>query len=129
MLRSADGASVVPQPLVPVPGKVVLLGVLTLLGGVFALVFGTLTAFGSLFMWCPWVYSIVVGVLGIVKGFALLGRRVETETAPRMLAILQIVNVVNCDVFNLALGIASLVVQADPEVRDWFQLPQSDPEL
>ena len=46
-----------------------------------------------------------------------------------MLAILQIVNVVNCDVFNLALGIASLVVQADPEVRDWFQLPQSDPEL
>ena len=121
VVPSADGASVArPSPPVPVPGKVTLLGVLTLAGGVSALVMGILTAFGSLFMWCPWVYSIAVGVLGIVKGMALLGRQAETESAPRMVAMLQISNVLNCDFINLALGIFSLLLQADPEVRGWY---------
>ena len=38
-------------------------------------------------------------------------------------AILQIICIICCDVFNLVMGIVSLVHQGDPQVRAYMQLP------
>lgn len=103
------------------PAKINTIGALTLVGGIFGVLTAMAMALGTIFLWCPWVYSLVMGILAIVKGARMIGAGAEYEPAPKAIAIMQIVNVINCDIINLTLGIISLVMQGDPEVRDWYE--------
>lgn len=104
------------------PGKVQAIAVMTLVGGILAV----LTAVGLLLTcycaaWPGTYYSLVLGILAIIKGSALLGRDAHRETAPRTIAIMQIVNIINFDLTNCVLGILSLVFLNEPEVRRYYR--------
>ncbi|MBL8796644.1 MAG: hypothetical protein JNM56_22270 [Planctomycetia bacterium] len=104
------------------PGKVQAIAVMTLVGGILAV----LTAVGLLLTcycaaWPGTYYSLVLGILAIIKGSALLGREAHRETAPRTIAIMQIVNIINLDIPNCVMGILSLVFLNEPEVRRYYR--------
>ena len=67
------------------------------------------------------VYEIVLAVLAIMKGARLLGAQGHLEAPPNTTAIMQIINIISCDVFNLAMGIVILVFLSDPEVKSYYQ--------
>jgi hypothetical protein len=104
------------------PGKVQAIAIMTLVGGILA----TLTA--VVFMatiyglcWPGTYYSLVMGIMAIVKGSQLLGDRASAQAQPSGIAIMQIVNIVNCDFVNLTLGIINLVFHSDREVKAFFK--------
>ena len=92
---------------------------MTLAGGIWAI----LTCFGiglvTAGFWIPWIYSLVLGIIAIMKGSQMLGSNPAPAFASaRTIAIMQIVNIINCDMVNLTLGIITLVFLSDPEVRE-----------
>jgi predicted Zn finger-like uncharacterized protein len=102
--------------------KVQAIAIMTLVGGILA----TLTAMGIMatiygLCWPGSYYSLVMGIMAIVKGSQLLGDRASAQAPPSGIAIMQIVNIVNCDFVNLTLGIISLVFLSDQEVKDFFK--------
>lgn len=104
------------------PGKVQAIAVMTLVGGILA----TLLAVGCMatlygLCWPGTYYSLTMGIMGIVKGSQLLGDRAYEQPPPQGIAIMMIVNVINCDFANLAMGIVSLVFLNDEEVKDYFR--------
>ena len=78
-------------------------------------------ALSSLFLWIPWIYSMVVGILCIIKGAQLLGSNAHLQKPPKTQAILQIINIICCDVTNLILGIISLVLMGNDDVKAFFE--------
>jgi len=97
------------------PGKVQAIGIMTLVGGILALLTCFGIALGTMFIYIPWIYSLVLGIMAIMKGSQMLG----SNPAPAFaIAIMQIVNIINCDMVNLTLGIITLVFLSDPEVRE-----------
>jgi hypothetical protein len=108
------------------PGKVQAIAILTLIGGILALILGV-TWFLALvwtcvgLLWLPMYYSIVVGILAIIKGSKLLGKNDRYESPPSAIAVMQIINIINCDVTNCVLGILTLVFLSDPEVKAYYQ--------
>ena len=108
------------------PGKVVAIAILTLVGGIIATMLGlglfislALTCVGLL--WLPMYYSFVVGIMAIIKGSKLLGKNDRYESPPSSIAVMQIINIINCDVTNCVLGILTLVFLSDPEVKAYYQ--------
>ncbi len=104
------------------PSKVQAIAIMTLVGGILA----TLTAVGIMatiygLCWPGAYYSLVMGIMAIVKGSQLLGDRASAQAPPSGIAIMQIVNIVNCDFVNLTLGIINLVFLSDKEVKDFFK--------
>ncbi len=116
------------------PGKVQAIAIMTLVGGILA----TLASVGILgyiglvgvasmgvgLVCCLWpgpYYSLVVGIMGIVKGSQLLGDNAHRSTAPTAIAVMQIINVINGDFVNLTLGILTLVFLSEPEVKRFFR--------
>jgi hypothetical protein len=100
-------------------GKIQAIAIMTLVGGILAGVIGVVIAFFSFFFYIPWIYSLVLGHMGINKAIEMLG----SDPAPafasaKTIAIMQIVNIINCDVVNLTLGIITLVFLNDPEVKE-----------
>ena len=98
---SATPAVALPEGMPPAarkgpPGKVQAIGIMTLVGGILALLTCFGIALGTLFIYIPWIYSLVLGIM----------------------AIMQIVNIINCDMVNLTLGIITLVFLYDSEVRE-----------
>jgi hypothetical protein len=71
--------------------------------------------------WPGTYYSLVMGVMAIVKGSQLLGDRASAQAPPSGIAIMQIVNIINCDFVNLTLGIIALVFHSDRQVKDFFK--------
>ncbi len=60
-----------------------------------------------------------LGIMAIMKGSQMLGSNPAPAFASaRTIAIMQIVNIINCDMVNLTLGIITLVFLSDPEVRE-----------
>ena len=92
---------------------------MTLVGGILALLTCFGMALGTMFIYIPWIYSLVLGIMAIMKGGQMLGSNPAPAFASaRAIAIMQIVNIINCDVVNLTLGIITLVFLNDPEVRE-----------
>jgi predicted Zn finger-like uncharacterized protein len=106
----------------PRPDKVQAIAVMTLVGGVLALLLSVglmITCIG--FFWPGTYYSLVAGIVLIVKGSELLGTGAQRSAPPQGTAIMQIINVVNLDLINLTMGILTLVFLNEREVREYFR--------
>jgi len=106
------------------PGKVQAISIMMLVGGIYALVHTLGAVAASTLFCCLWpgvYYAIVMGIMAIVKASPLLGETAHLQPAPRSVAIMQIVNIVNLDVVNCVMGIINLVFLNEPEVRRYFR--------
>ena len=95
-----------------------------LVGGIYALVHALGAVAASGLACCIWpgvYYAIVMGVMAIVTASPLLGDNARLQPPPKSVAIMQIVNIINLDVVNCAMGIISLVFLNEPEVRRYFR--------
>ena len=125
------------QPLHPnvKPGKVQAIAIMTLVGGILAIlaslawatyviIFGMLS-FGLLCVFIVFpIYQLTAGIILTVRGSKMLGKNPQAAySSAKSSAILQIICIICCDVFNLVMGIVSLVNQGDPQVRTYMQLP------
>jgi len=116
------------------PGKVQAIAIMTLVGGILAI----LTSLGWLayegifaaasmgigLVCCLWpapYYGLVVGIMATVKGSQLIGDKAHLQPAPKAIAIMQIINIVNGDMANCVMGIISLVFLNEPEVQRYFR--------
>ena len=101
-----------------VPGKLQAVYIMTICGGgwavlmTLALVFFT---FGLGLLWPGTYLEIVTAVFALVHGIK--GINSKHYRIPRFVPILLIVNVINCDVVNLVLGIITLIFLKDPDVE------------
>ena len=124
------------QPLHPnvKPGKVQAIAIMTLVGGIFAIlaslawatyviIFGMIS-FGLLCVFIVFpIYQLTAGIILTVRGAQMLGKNPQAAySSAKSSAILQIICIICCDVFNLVMGIVSLVNQGDPQVRTYMQL-------
>jgi hypothetical protein len=106
------------------PDKVQAIGVMMLIGGILGVVVFLGLGAGSGGVCCLWpgsYYSLVMGIFAIVKGAALLGDQARLQEPPRGTAVMMIVNVLNLDFINLALGIVCLVFLNEPGVQRYFR--------
>ena len=106
------------------PGKVQAVSIMMLVGGIYALLHIIATVIGSGFVCCVWpgvYYGIVMGIMAIVTSSPLLGESAYLQSAPRGIAIMQIINIINLDVVNCVMGIISLVFLNEPETRRYFR--------
>ena len=125
------------QPLHPnvKPGKVQAIAIMTLVGGILAIlaslawatyviIFGMLS-FGLLCVFIVFpIYQLTAGIILTVRGAQMLGKNPQAAySSAKSSAILQIICIICCDVFNLVMGIVSLVNQGDPQVRAYMRLP------
>ncbi len=94
-------------------------GIMALLYGLAGLGFGVASCVGLL--WPGIYYSFVLGIMALIKGINLMGEKAHREAPPQGIAIMMIINVINCDVVTLALGIVVLVFLNDDEVKDYFR--------
>src|SRR5262249_55443830 len=109
------------------PGKVQAIGIMTLIGGILATLTAVIlmiTIYGL--CWPGTYYSLVLGIMAIVKGSQLLGERAPEQLPPSGIAIMQIINIVNCDWINLTLGIINLVFPGDEEVKSFCRRSGAD---
>lgn len=109
-------------------GKVQAIAFMTLAGGIIAILGSVAYMFLSVFvsmglccLWPGWVYSIVLGILTIIKDSTLLGQNAHLQVPPKVTGIMMIINLVNFDFVNCTLGILILVFLADPEVQRYYQ--------
>ncbi|OAI41045.1 hypothetical protein AYO40_03945 [Planctomycetaceae bacterium SCGC AG-212-D15] len=106
------------------PGKVQAIGIMTLIGGILAVLNFLFWSLGSGFACCLWpgvYYSLVLGIMAIIKGSALIGSNAHLETPPQAIAIMQIINIINVDVPNCVMGILTLVFLNEAEVQAFFR--------
>jgi hypothetical protein len=106
------------------PGKVQAVSIMTLIGGIYAIVHFLGVGGGSTGLCCLWpglYYALVVGIFAIVKGSQLLGENARAQTPPKGVAIMMIINIINGDMINCVLGIIILVFCSDPEVENFFK--------
>lgn len=104
------------------PSKVQAIAVMTFVGGILATLSAVLlmvTIYGL--CWPGSYYSLVLGIMAITRGSQLLGDRAYLQTPPSGIAVMQIINIVNCDCVNLTLGIINLVFLNDEEVKAYFR--------
>ncbi len=105
------------------PGHVTGIGVMALIGGIWAIMLFLGLIGGSGLVCCLWpgsYYSVVVGILAIIKGSSILGNQAYVNTPPTGIAVMMIINIINGDVVNLVLGILILVFCGDEEVKAYF---------
>jgi hypothetical protein len=92
-------------------------------GGVWAICWNLLAALFFFPFFCVWpgfYFGIVWGILAIIRGAGLLGDNWR-RNHPRLLVILQIVQIVNLDVVNITLGIIGLVFLNDGRIGPAFR--------
>jgi hypothetical protein len=106
------------------PGKVQAIAIMTLVGGILALLLALGMGVGSVGVCCLWPgtsYSLVLGILGIVRGSKLLSPEARWQPPPKGIAIMQIINIINFDIANCVLGILTLTFLNEPEVQRYFR--------
>src|SRR5262249_5502861 len=106
------------------PGEVQAIAVMALVGGIFAILLALGLGAGSGGVCCLWpgtYYSLVVGILATIKGANLLGQQARRQAPPRGTAIMMIINIINGDVLNLAMGIVILVLLSNREVERYYR--------
>ncbi len=105
------------------PSHVTGIGIMALVGGIWACLLFLIIGGGSSGICCLWpgtYYTLVVGILAIVKGSSVLGSSAYLNRPPTGIAIMMIINIINGDLLNLVLGILILVFCADEEVKSYF---------
>jgi hypothetical protein len=105
------------------PGKLSAIAGMLLGGGVWAICWNLLAALFFFPFFCVWpgfYFGIVWGILAIIRGAGLLGDNWR-RNHPRLLVILQIVQIVNLDVVNITLGIIGLVFLNDGRIGPAFR--------
>lgn len=110
-----------------VPGKVTGVAIMALIGGIEATLLGLTLLLGvgasTCFISCLWpgfYYSLVVGIMAIVKGSTMLGGNVRSIQPPTGIAIMMIINIINADVIGVTLGVLMLVFCSDEEVTEYL---------
>jgi GYF domain 2 len=102
------------------PGQIQAVGIMMLVGGVLGiLVFLSFAATCIGLVWPGIYFELVVSILAIVRGASMLNQ--DNQGPPRTLAVMQIICIINLDVINCVLGIVSLVMLNDPQVRDYYR--------
>jgi hypothetical protein len=105
------------------PGKVQAIGIMSLIGGILAIIVGISSGAFSGGLCCFWpgtYYSIVLGIMAIIRASALLGTNAHLERPPTGIAVMHIINIINGDMINLVLGIIILVFCGDEEVQEYL---------
>lgn len=114
------------------PGKVTAIAVMTLVGGIFALIsaliwfvygviFGLATCGILCILFVPATYSLALGIVAIIFGCLLLAAKPKRRSAPYASAIMQVVNIISLDLINVILGIVVLIFLSDRKVRAFFR--------
>src|SRR5262249_1868945 len=103
------------------PQKVQAVGIMMLVGGIVALLVALAWLPATCGLWPGAYYSVVVGILALIRASALLGDRAYRQPRPTGIAIMQIINVINGDMINLTLGILELVFLNDDEAKDYLR--------
>jgi predicted Zn finger-like uncharacterized protein len=110
-----------------VPGKVTGIAIMALIGGIMATLLGViyLLTFGASTcgvgcLWPGFYYSVVAGIMAIIKGSTMLGNDVRSVQPPTGIAIMLIINIINADVLSVTLGILMLVFCSDEEVTAYL---------
>jgi predicted Zn finger-like uncharacterized protein len=108
------------------PGKVQAIAIMTLVGGIHALLVGLVGLLLGVstcvcLLWPGTYYSIVLGILAVIKGSQLLGSDAHRQAPPQAIAIMQIVNIVNGDVPNCVMGILTLVFLSEKPIARFFR--------
>jgi DNA-directed RNA polymerase subunit RPC12/RpoP len=108
------------------PGKVQAIAIMILVGGIIACVkffiLDILLAFHTMGLFCvPGIYSLVLGILAILKGSQLIGDKGHRQPPPTAIAVMMIINIVAFDIANLVMGILILVFLNEYEVREYYR--------
>jgi predicted Zn finger-like uncharacterized protein len=105
------------------PDKVQNIGVMMLISGILGVIIFLGLGGGSAGFCCLWpgtYYSLVMGIMAIIKGAQLLGDKADQSPAPKGIAIMMIINIINGDIPSLVMGIICLQMLGDPEVERFF---------
>lgn len=102
------------------PGKVTSIGVMALVGGIISILIAVIWGGATCCIWPGAYYSLVIGILAIVKGSALLGDSARDHAPPIGTGVMLIINVINGDVMSVVLGILILVFCNDDEVTSYL---------
>jgi len=103
------------------PGKVQAIAIMTLVGGILACLIGLAWLPALVCFWPGGIYSIVMGIMAIIKGSKLLGSSARYESPPTGVSIMMIINIINGDIANCVMGIINLVFLSEREVKDYFR--------
>lgn len=107
------------------PSNVNAAGALLLAGGIVATLVSLAFALGTLGLWLPWIYGVIAGIYSIVKGAQLLNYQGPGSGpppgVPTAASVMLIVNVLNCDMMSMTLGIVSLALLNDAQTRAYLE--------
>jgi len=121
VLQNAGGAGPYSSPAsvaaAPLPGKVQAVRVMMIVGGAIALLTAVSVMIASACLWLVYIYGFILGIMAIVRG----SNMTTDRRRPTAIAVMQIVNIINCDIVNVVLGIIELVFLNDPECREYFK--------
>jgi len=107
------------------PGKVQAIAIMTLIGGILATLGALMWALFTFCIWIPFIYGLVYGIMAIVNGSKMLGSRPwEGYRSAKTMGIMMIINIINCDVISLVMGIIILVFLNDPQVSNYMRTAQ-----
>jgi hypothetical protein len=73
-------------------------------------VISLLTTFGLACCWPGFIVQCIVAAGGLINGITCMS---NNKPAPRWVAIMQIISIINCDIINLVLGIVELTQISD----------------
>ncbi len=99
-------------------------GILNIIWGL-TLILGLLVSLVGIICLPLGFYPIVLGVMEIVYAAQLLSNPVKVREPAQYLAIMQIANIVVGDVISLVIGILSLVLYNDDQVKAYFQAAEA----
>jgi predicted Zn finger-like uncharacterized protein len=102
------------------PDKVQNIGVMMLISGIIGIMVFLGWSGATCCLWPGGYYSLVMGILAIMKGAQLLSDKANQAPAPKWVAILMIINIINADIPSLVMGIICLQMLSDPEVEQFF---------
>ena len=104
------------------PGKVQAIAIMTLIGGILATLGALMWALFTFCIWIPFIYGLVYGIMAIVNGSKMLGSRPwEGYRSAKTMGIMMIINIINCDMPSLVMGIIILVFLNDPQVSNYMR--------
>jgi hypothetical protein len=111
----------------PKPGYVRAIAIMCLADGIVSILIGLILTLvyicGLVTICCApiAIYSIVLGILEVVYATRVLPDPILATRPATYLAVMQIVNIINCDPISVTIGILSLVFYNDPKVKDYFR--------
>lgn len=103
------------------PGKVQAIAIMQLVVGIIAILNALAVALLTAFIYLPWIYSLVVGIMAIIRGSGLMGSGAYGAGNSKAVPIMLIINIINCDPISLTVGILCLVFQSDPKVASYLE--------